>query len=229
MDLKDYKRLNSFKHWWFEAKRRLILSQIKKDSSLLEVGCGVSDLFNKELNIVGIDLDQESVNLNKKRGMNSLVGTALALPFDDCVFDVVILADILEHIKESEEALLESKRVLKEDGKLIITLPANKYLWSSHDVELGHVKRYSKKEVIQLASDAGLKTMICSYWNTFLFVPIFLLLNLSKLCKFKINAVKKNNTFLNNLFLYVLNFETWLLNKGVRFPFGVSVFGVFKK
>ena len=196
MDLKDYKKLGSFKHWWFEAKKDLILSQIKdKNLSLLEVGCGVSDLFNHELNLVGVDLDSDSVKLNKKRGMNAVVGDATKLPFADSSFDVIILADILEHLKESTQALFEAKRVLKTGGRVIITVPANKYLWSSHDVELGHVKRYSKKDLLDLTLSVGLKTLTCSYWNFFLFVPIFAFFKLSKLVNFKADSVKKKQCF----------------------------------
>lgn len=51
------------------------------------------------------------------------IGEAAQLPFDDASFDSVTVLDVLEHVYEQAELLVELNRVLKDGGKLVVTVP----------------------------------------------------------------------------------------------------------
>lgn len=99
---------------------------------LLDVGCG-SGLFSnlaflKGMNVTGIDASHQLIEQAKKRNtsVNFLTGEMEELPFDDNTFDVVCAFNSIQYAESVENAILESKRVLKEKGKLIIMIWGNK-------------------------------------------------------------------------------------------------------
>lgn len=61
-------------------------------------------------------------------------GDICALPFSDNKFDILFALDVLEHVPDPLSALYELKRVLKEDGILIISVPVESKI-------LGFVRR----------------------------------------------------------------------------------------
>ena len=58
-------------------------------------------------------------------------------------FDVIILADVLEHLQNDKEILFELYKILNPKGRIIIFTPACQYLYSRFDKEIGHFRRYS--------------------------------------------------------------------------------------
>ncbi len=76
--------------------------------------------------LVGMDISEEAVKKGKERFPELeiiKINEATSLPSDDSVFSSVTLLDVLEHIYEQSELLAELNRVLKEGGKLVITVP----------------------------------------------------------------------------------------------------------
>jgi hypothetical protein len=53
--------------------------------------------------------------------------------------------------------------VLRPGGLLLATVPAYPFLWSSHDVALGHRRRYRRAEFRERVSAAGFEITLCSY------------------------------------------------------------------
>ena len=51
------------------------------------------------------------------------------LPFKNKTFDIIVLKDILEHLIEPEKLILESKRILKDDGYIVISIPNHFSFW----------------------------------------------------------------------------------------------------
>ena len=92
----------------------------------------------------------------------ALVGDALALPFRDGAFDLVVASEIFEHLIEDEAAFAEVARVLVPGGVLALSVP--RYLpervnWALsaayHEVEGGHVRIYRQRQLATRVSDAG--------------------------------------------------------------------------
>lgn len=111
-----------------------VLRNITKDHNLiLDVGCGTG-LLGKEIKklypkakVWGVDNSKETLNyatqrLDKVKFHNIELGTPSDF-FDGTLFDVIIFADILEHVKNPNQVLKEYSLFLKNDGLLIISLP----------------------------------------------------------------------------------------------------------
>jgi SAM-dependent methyltransferase len=76
--------------------------------------------------------------------------------------------DILEHINEDYLAAAEIARVLKPGGTALIAVPCDMALWSAHDDEVGHVRRYTRAELVNLVQKAELTVDEVWSWNVLL-------------------------------------------------------------
>lgn len=87
------------------------------------------------------------------------------IPADNPV-NAIILMDVLEHIAQPElllEKILQLKQVSQET-RLIITVPAFQQLFSIHDQQLGHYRRYNLKQLIGLISRFSLQPEHSGYF-----------------------------------------------------------------
>ena len=90
-------------------------------------------------------------------------GDALALPFADGEFDRIVAAEVLEHIPADVDAIAELVRVLRPGGSIAVTVPRwlpEKVCWALSDeyhvVEGGHVRIYTREELVGKLESAGL-------------------------------------------------------------------------
>ncbi|MFL6164757.1 MAG: class I SAM-dependent methyltransferase, partial [Ornithinibacter sp.] len=90
-------------------------------------------------------------------------GDALSLPFADGEFDRVVAAEVLEHIPDDTTAIAELARVLRPGGTMAVTVPRwlpEKVCWALsddyHEVEGGHVRIYTRDELVRKLESAGL-------------------------------------------------------------------------
>ena len=99
-------------------------------SRLLDVGCGTGiflEILEKKYPsalLYGIDPNQAMLEKASEKVTSKVVldlGSAEFLPYESQSFDWVVLSNCLGHIKYQEVALGEAHRVLKNDGKVIIT------------------------------------------------------------------------------------------------------------
>jgi ubiquinone/menaquinone biosynthesis C-methylase UbiE len=119
---------------WFRLRR--VIKEIPANATILDVGCGSKATFLRAISPriklgFGVDFKVANTqfgNLNTTQVM--LDGT---LPFEDAIFDVVTMLAVLEHIEQEKLILREIHRVLKDDGKLVITVPS---IWSKPILEL---------------------------------------------------------------------------------------------
>lgn len=91
-------------------------------------------------------------------------GDALAMPFEDGEFDVVIASEILEHIPSDEQAIAELVRVLAPGGALVVTVPRwlpERICWlfsdEYHANEGGHVRIYRADELRHKIAGRGMR------------------------------------------------------------------------
>ncbi|HEY4935477.1 MAG TPA: class I SAM-dependent methyltransferase [Puia sp.] len=173
--LETFSRANTFNRWLFEKISRYVQGQ------LLEIGSGtgnISAFLLKDLTRVSLsDLRPEYCRLlqNKFGHDPHLEGVyELDLSLKDFnskhpelleKFDTVIALNVIEHIKDDSLAIRNAKALLRNNGKLIILVPAGQWLYNSIDRELGHYKRYSKSGLKDLLESAGLVVTECRYFN----------------------------------------------------------------
>lgn len=85
------------------------------------------------------------------------------LPFGERV-DVIDVYHVLEHLVDEGAALQEIESALKPEGIVIITVPAGQSLMTEYDKAAGHLRRYSKKSIIDLLASSNFNLVFCSYF-----------------------------------------------------------------
>jgi SAM-dependent methyltransferase len=214
-----------------------LVSKLKKDASILEVGCSGGALLRAlsqkgYRNLSGIDISETAIELCRKRGVgNAFVMDGSRLKFSNDEFDAVIVSDVLEHIEDEASALAEWARVLKARGKIIVFVPAFSFLWSDHDEVNHHYRRYTSWALARLLEDNGFDVAKSSYWDIALFLPAALVRvfrNFFFKSKSRRDQFYRISPLANRLLANLLRLENSLIMR-VSLPFGVSVFCVGDK
>jgi SAM-dependent methyltransferase len=233
------------KHFWHIGRKEMIWKMLdlfsgnkKNTLKMIEIGCGNGNILEylktKGINIEGADTSLPALNFCKTRvdaPLYRIDPEKEALPFRDESYDIIGLFDVVEHIEKDQALLDEAYRISKKEGRIIITVPANKYLWSYFDILSGHKRRYSKNDLASKLEKAGFKIEKISYYMFFLF-PFMLLRKLTssgnKNKKFNALAETKTLPVINDIFLAILRLENILLPK-FNLPFGSSIICIAKK
>ena len=133
------------------------------------------------------------------------------------------MLDVLEHIDQEKSSLLSVKRQLKDNGVLILTVPAYPFLWSQHDENACHKRRYTRKSLIKVLEKSGYRIQKISYINTFLFPIICILRCMQNLLKLKDKTHDVPPKWLNIILSKIFMLEGYFLTE-MAFPFGLSLF-----
>ena len=80
-------------------------------------------------------------------------------------YDNAVLVNVLEHIEDDADCLRELARLIRPGGGLAVWVPAHEFLYSRFDFRLGHYRRYSLKELRDLACEAGFEVDQVEYRN----------------------------------------------------------------
>lgn len=171
-----------------EYRESLILGMLKKDveqgSLVLDAGCGSGSLLFKlsgfGCNTFGIEQSKEYVEILRKRTKNFTQsnirsikqGSVADIPFPDKSFDAVVSAEVLEHVKDDTQAILEFYRVLRHGGVCIVSVPASPSLWDFTDEWAGHLRRYTREDLINLFEKKGFVVEDVRFWG-FPFVRLY--------------------------------------------------------
>lgn len=228
-------------HWWYHGRRKVIKEQISlldlpENASILEIGCGTGGNL-KMLSAYGHvsaietnDFARKVAIKNNKNIAEIYPGSAPNnIPFKNVKFDLICMFDVLEHIEDELSTLNALKKILAPNGKIILTVPAYQWLWSTHDEYHHHYRRYSKKNIIFIASELGFYINKISFFNTLLF-PIAAAMRLLTRVINKKNHTQTNHPsrFINKILITIFSSESKIL-KISNFPFGLSLIAVFTK
>ncbi len=128
MSTEYFNYLNSRSLLGFLYRKYYLYPKLYKNlnGNILDIGCGVGDFLKVYNNAVGVDINIDCVNYCIKNGLNVRLMQQDKLPFDNNSFQSILLDNVLEHIEDPSNLLLEIKRVLKTDGILIIGVPCEK-------------------------------------------------------------------------------------------------------
>lgn len=220
-------------HWWF-AGRRFLLSRIIGEfslppgSAILDVGTGTGSNLRmlRDLGfdrVRGLDRSSEAVRFCAEKGLGAVeLGDVRALPFPDRQFDLVLATDIIEHVDDDLLALRELRRVLKPNGRLLLTVPAFRLLWGLQDEVGHHQRRYRLSELLELIGAASLLPERHFYFNYLLFLPILLLRRLMRVLPARVASEGEINApWLNRMMGGLFRFDVQTAPR-LRPPFGVS-------
>jgi SAM-dependent methyltransferase len=169
--------------WWYRAlHRRLLEALAGVHGSVLDAGCGTGGLLARiraerpDLRPVGLEwVHAASRRAADKSATPVVCGSVNALPFADASFDAAVAADVLCHRAiDPALALAELRRVLRPAGRLIVNMPAYRWLLSAHDKIVHNDRRCTARQLIFELRDAGFVQVQAGYWNGLL-LPLMVL------------------------------------------------------
>ncbi len=139
----------------------LLFDQTKTIGSVLDIGCGTGDFLleakKRGWMVNGFEPNENAKQLAAKKNID-MCNSLSNLPNES--FDAITLWHVLEHISNLEEQILEFKRLLKPNGKLIIAVPNYKsfdaqyynQFWAAYDAPR-HLWHFSKNSINKIFSN----------------------------------------------------------------------------
>jgi SAM-dependent methyltransferase len=241
MERKVYEQMAKLdsQHWWFTARRRILDGVIErivkppKDARILELGAGTGHnlaMLSRFGQVEASELDPIARELASER----LGGPVLeaALPdlsmFPEGTYDLIALLDVLEHVVDDKGSLAAILTRLKPGAALLLTVPANPWMWSAHDAAHHHHRRYRKREIEALAREAGYEIELLSPFNSLLFPPIAAARFIGRLRGDQSSDDAMPGALVNKTLETVFGLERALIGR-VPMPFGVSLVAVLRR
>ncbi len=154
-----YIRLKNYLYNYLLRKRAIagVLGNFRS-GWVLEVGTGISPVSDTSGRTVFTDISLRGLMALKEEMGEGIfvVADATALPFKSQSMQVCIGSEVLEHIGNDQLALQEMARVLKTDGRCLITFPHRVAYYAIDDAYVNHHGRYNLAEVFHKLKLAGL-------------------------------------------------------------------------
>ncbi len=112
-------------------KAKTILRTCGTGNLILDIGCAegpYAQILSRDNELYGIDQCPQRLFDNTENALSEyyktiLIGDCTCMPFHNGVMDVIIATEVIEHVTETRKCLREMKRVLKQGGKTIISVP----------------------------------------------------------------------------------------------------------
>jgi SAM-dependent methyltransferase len=204
---------------------------------ILDAGCStgylLQDLVSELPNalLVGIDYVFAGLPLARMNaGFASLLqADAVNLPIAHNSIDVIVSANLLEHIPDDVAALKEFSRVLRPEARAIIAVPAGPQLYDYYDRFLLHQRRYGRQELHNKALLAGFSVVKTFYIGSLIYPLFFLLKKRNRLLRAGLNGlalaeqVSRDISVTQNSALghRLVVIERSLLAAGLNLPIGI--------
>ncbi len=175
---KTLERISSahrFNEWMFNTIKPFCKGHV------LEVGCGIGNisklLVKNKFQISLSDYSDQYFDILRKefsnnRQVENIYKIDLATENFESVypellnkFDTIIAMNVVEHIYDDHLAIRNCRKMLKQNGHIIILVPAYSFLFNSFDKELVHFRRYNKKTLTKLFEDENFDIIHKQYFN----------------------------------------------------------------
>ena len=196
----------------FRFKKAAEFTPLLKDDVVLDIGCKFGILrddikrHQKQIIYHGIDISKEVIKRIKNIGDDHFYVADIThgLPFNDKVFDVVFMLEVLEHVENPSLCLREIRRVLKPQGRLILSVP-NPYCWEEILGNIcnipeneGHISAWTPQLMNTLSRFCGFK--VEKRTGTFMRIPFT-----RRILRNKYMIIHTNFIFFARSFIYVLS------------------------
>jgi SAM-dependent methyltransferase len=245
------------RHFWYQGRHRFLLRALKANLKHLPArasglqtidlggGCGgwinyLQDRFPGAFS----ELALADSSLRALELAGPVMGETVARYQTDLLrlgwrdrWDAAFLLDVLEHIPNDTEVLLQIAQALRPGGLLFVTTPALQWFWSYNDDMAHHIRRYTKRDFARLAGTTGLQLRQTRYFMFFLSPLLWFSRRKgpepANMSKDEINYLAKRThrvpaAPVNGLLRFVFSLET-PLGLWLPFPWGTSILGVFQK
>lgn len=239
MELDAYRQMAATedRHWWFCGRRAIAEAVIgglglPAAASILEIGAGTGGnlaMLERYGEVQAVEMSDLARQIaREKTGREFLAGHLPDnIPVERESVDLICLFDVLEHVEEDEASLASMRRLLKPDGKVLLTVPAHQWLWSTHDEGLHHMRRYSRALLKRRIEHAGYRIEKLSYTNAALF-PAAVLARMADRMRRPGRALGQAMPppALNAAMKALFSAESRIV-PGASLPFGISLLAVF--
>jgi SAM-dependent methyltransferase len=161
VDLRERNVLHNKRHPWETVRARFFASKITsligdKAVAVLDLGsgdCWFADQLLPKLpigsQVTCCDINFTDADIAASKG--KVITRTREIPAQQ--FDVIVMLDVIEHIEHEANFLHENVRPhLKSNGTVLISVPAHPSLFTAHDTFLGHYRRYTRKQLLNVAS-----------------------------------------------------------------------------
>jgi 2-polyprenyl-3-methyl-5-hydroxy-6-metoxy-1,4-benzoquinol methylase len=153
-------------HWWWRAREDVIVELLRTLrppsgwAHILDIGCGGGVFFDRLAefgDVRGVEPDATLVDDDPAVRRRIHIG-----PFDESYrpehrFGLILMLDVVEHLDDPAAALRLALSMLEPDGVILLTVPAFRTLWTTHDDINQHRTRYTKRSMRALARDSGMR------------------------------------------------------------------------
>jgi SAM-dependent methyltransferase len=169
-------------HWWYRGLRVMLKSMLERyvaadvpRPQILDAGCGTGanlKILESYGHALGVDISEQAIAFCRERGIPDdrvMQASVTELPFRERHFDFAVSFDVICNIVDDVGAFAEIGRVLKPGGIFLVQLPAYQWLWSRHDVAVGHKWRYTAQSVREKLANAGFAIERLTHVNTLFF------------------------------------------------------------
>ena len=130
--------------WRFGQDRRLnLIRQFAplEGARILDIGCGLGVYVRKfrefSDRVFGIDIDRQRLIEGARSTPGLMLSASETLPFRDAAFDVVVLNEVIEHVRDDRATLAEALRVVRPGGHIAIYAPNRLFPFETHGIYIG--------------------------------------------------------------------------------------------
>jgi SAM-dependent methyltransferase len=172
-------------HWWFRGRRNIVRRVVRhvlppcEGGKVIDIGCGTGAnlaALASDYDCVGIDLAESAIRFARQRFRNVrfLQADLEQLGYQsDSEPRLWMLLDVLEHVENDVGFFSTLLSAMQENDHALVTVPANMGLWSPHDVNHGHYRRYDPPMLERLWQGHDVHPILVSHFNFFLFPIIY--------------------------------------------------------
>ena len=149
--------------FWFQHRNACILEAVRQyppPGPFFDVGGGngfvAKSLQDAGLEVVLVEPGAAGALNARRRGIRDVVCATLEdAGFLPAALPAIGLFDVVEHIKDEDKFLEMVRSYLSAGGRVYLTVPAYQALWSHEDIDAGHQRRYSRRDLRQLLERVG--------------------------------------------------------------------------
>ena len=183
MDLKEQVQ-NPHRHPWELSRADMALALLATNSKrtrYADVGSGDLYFARRLRALTTAHVYAVDINYAEQANEDGLIVCTDLQQVPSHSIDCVILMDVLEHVRDDVGLLRDVDRILAPSAELLITVPAHAFLWSEHDVFLGHFRRYNHAMLRDAVRRAGFEAIEAFYFYAIPYVARAVTVGLSKL------------------------------------------------
>jgi len=174
-EYEPFVRQEQVTNWYDRLRHRVAIARMcriagqgQQPGRMLDVGCGGGDFMlgmqQRGWQVRGLDISPVAVALARKKGLDVFQGQLSDVELEDESFDLVTMWDVLEHLHDPAAYLARVARLLKPEGRFVVTLPNPDGLdfrlfgprWTGLDVPR-HLYVFERRALASLFRHSGLE------------------------------------------------------------------------